>query len=269
MFNTTKQGESGMSKTKTPVRRAIVTPDKHFPLADDAAIKVLCKTIEIVKPNLYVDLGDIGEWESVSHWKWKKKKRPPLEYQTPVIEKDIVDVNLGMHIIDEALDKVNCPTKHFCEGNHDDWLNRFNEAHPYLNLSVKKSLNLESRGYSYHPMGKYLKIGKLYFYHGNHYGGMYHSKNHLTKLGVNVMYGHWHDLQQHSVTHMDGQKSAWSLGCVKNMSDEQNKWLANRKHNWSHAFAIVDFFENGYFTVHVIQIINGKTSLWGEIIDGN
>jgi hypothetical protein len=23
------------------------------------------------------------------------------------------------------------------------------------------------------------------------------------------------------------------------------------------------------FTVHIIQIINGKTSLWGEIIDGN
>ena len=258
-----------MSKTKTPVRRAIITPDKHFPLADNAAIKVLCKAIEIVKPNLYVDLGDVGEWESVSHWKWKKKKRPPLEYQTPVIEKDIIDVNLGMDIIDEALDKVHCPTKHFCEGNHDDWLNRFNEEHPYLKLSIKESLNLESRGYSYHPMGKYLKIGKLYFYHGNHYGSMYHARNHLVKLGVNIMYGHWHDLQQHSITHMDGQKSAWSLGCLKNMADEQNKWLTNRKHNWSHAFAIVDFFENGYFTVHVIQIIKGKTSLWGEIIDGN
>jgi hypothetical protein len=23
------------------------------------------------------------------------------------------------------------------------------------------------------------------------------------------------------------------------------------------------------FTVHIIQIINGKTSLWGELIDGN
>ena len=53
------------------------------------------------------------------------------------------------------------------------------------------------------------------------------------------------------------------------MSDEANSWLGYGKINWSHAFAIVDFFQNGYFTVHVIQIINGKTSLWGEIIDGN
>ena len=39
-------------------------------------------------------------------------------------------------------------------------------------------------------------------------------------------------------------------------------------HNWSHAFAIVDFYDKGFFTVHVIQIINGKTSLWGELIKG-
>jgi len=82
------------------------------------------------------------------------------------------------------------------------------------------------------------------------------------------MYGHWHDLQQHSVTHHDGAKSAWSIGCLKDMSPEANGWLNYRDVNWSHAFAIVDFFEKGLFTVHIIQIINGKTCLWGEIIKG-
>ena len=52
------------------------------------------------------------------------------------------------------------------------------------------------------------------------------------------------------------------------MSDEENEWLGGRKINWSHAFAIVDFFTRGHFTVHVIQIIDGKTSLWGELING-
>ena len=129
------------------------------------AIKVVCKAIEILKPDSYVDLGDTGEWEGASAWKWKKKKRPPLEYQMPSIEQDIKDTNNGMDIIDESLDKVNCKIKHFCEGNHDDWLNRFNEEHPYLGISVKSALNLDKRGYSYHPIGKYLKMGKLYFYH--------------------------------------------------------------------------------------------------------
>ena len=88
------------------------------------------------------------------------------------------------------------------------------------------------------------------------------------RLGANVMYGHHHDLQQASVTHMDGVKSAWSIGCLKDMSEEQNEWLGGRRINWAHAFAIVDFFAKGHFTVHVIQIIDGETSLWGELIKG-
>ena len=67
-------------KDKGVVNRAIVTPDKHFPLHDKPSINVLCKTIEIVKPDIYVDLGDIGEWSAFSAWKYKRKKAPPLEF---------------------------------------------------------------------------------------------------------------------------------------------------------------------------------------------
>ena len=88
-------------KKKGVVKRAIVTPDKHFPLADLAAINCVKRTIEIVKPDIYVDLGDVGEWHGSSHWQWRKKKRPPLEYQIPFIDKDIVDVNKGIDIEDE------------------------------------------------------------------------------------------------------------------------------------------------------------------------
>ena len=67
-----------MPSDKGVIKRAIATPDKHFPLADMPAINALCKAIEIVKPDIYVDLGDVGEWEAFSHWKWKRKKAPPL-----------------------------------------------------------------------------------------------------------------------------------------------------------------------------------------------
>ena len=36
------------------VRRAIVTPDKHFPLHDDKAISVVCQAIEMIKPDTYI-----------------------------------------------------------------------------------------------------------------------------------------------------------------------------------------------------------------------
>jgi len=112
---------------KNKVRRAIITPDKHFPYEDKPAIQALIKAIKLVKPDIYVDLGDVGEWESVSMWKWKRRKQPPLEVMIPDIEKDIEDVNRGMDLIDRALDKENCKERHFTEGNHDNGHNRFVE----------------------------------------------------------------------------------------------------------------------------------------------
>ena len=255
---------------KSALKRAVVTPDKHFPYADMPAINVVCKAIEIVKPNIYIDLGDTGEWENFSHWKWKRKRKPPLEMMIPQLETDVIDVNEGMDIIDEALDKVNCQEKHFCEGNHELWLEMFVEEHPYLpQYMPATALKLKERGYKFHDCGKLLKIGKMNFYHGHHYGGQYHAANRLRKLGGNIMYGHWHDLQYMSATHMDGAKGAWSIGCLKDMSAEKNAWLGNRKINWGHAFAIIDFYDRGRFTVDVVQIIDGKATVWGELIDGN
>ena len=256
-------------KDRGVIKRAIVTPDKHFRLHDSKAINVLCKTIEIVKPDIYIDLGDVGEWEAFSHWKYKRKKAPPLEFLTKEFDKDVKDVNKGMDIVDEALDKANCTEKYITEGNHDNWLNMAVEKYPYIpQYKFANAVNLKDRGYTYYRFGRHLKIGKLYFYHGHQYGGQYHTSNHLRKLGCNVMYGHWHDLQQMSATHMDGAKSAWSIGCLKDMSADKNEWLSNRRINWAHAFAIVDFYQGGHFTVHIIQIIKGKTSLWGELIEG-
>lgn len=256
-------------KDKGVVNRAIVTPDKHFPLHDQKSINVVCKAIEIVKPDIYIDLGDVGEWGAFSAWKYKRKKAPPLEFMIPDMDRDVIDVNNGMNQIDESLDKANCKEKYITEGNHDNWCNMAVEKYPYIpQYAFAKAVCLEERGYTYYPMGRRLKIGKLRFYHGHLLGGQYHTANHLRKFGCNIMYGHWHSLQQMSETHEDGAKSAWSIGCLKDMSHEANKWLGERPVNWAHAFAIVDFFENGLFTVHIIQIINGKTSLWGELIKG-
>ena len=255
---------------KEVVRRAIVTPDKHFPYADMPAINCLTKVIELVKPEIYIDLGDVGEWEAFSHWKYKRRKAPPLEYLTEDFDKDVISVNKGMDIIDEALDKVNCQDKYITEGNHVNWLNQAVEKYPYIpQYKFANAVKLKERGYIYYPFGKHLKLGKLYYYHGHQYGGQYHTSNHLRKLGCNIMYGHWHDLQQMSATHMDGPKSAWSIGCLKDMSSDKNEWLDNRRINWAHAFAIVEYYDKGNFAVHMVQIIDGKTSVWGQLVNGN
>jgi len=124
----------------TAVSRAIVTPDKHFPNADQPAINVLCKAIDFIKPTIYVDLGDVGEWENFSHWKYARRKQPPLEFMIPGLETDIIEVNKGIDQIDEALDRVNCTEKYMIEGNHDNWLNTFCDAHSYIPSSKKSTI---------------------------------------------------------------------------------------------------------------------------------
>ena len=46
---------------KGVVKRGVVCPDKHFPLADPKAISCFLQAIAIIKPDFYVDIGDVGE----------------------------------------------------------------------------------------------------------------------------------------------------------------------------------------------------------------
>ena len=252
-------------------QRAIVTPDKNFPIADYSAINVVCKAIELVKPDTYIDLGDTGEWELFSNHYWKNKEKPPLEVLIPMLDKEVKSVNDGMDIIDKSLDKIKCKKRYFIQGNHELWLDNFVDKHPYLpQYKTENALNIKKRGYEYweYISDDKLKIGKLNFTHGN-YVPIHHAKKHLASFKENIMYGHTHDLQRFTETGLGGTQSAWSMGCLKDMTSQKNKWLKGNLHNWNHAFAIVDFFHNGDFKVEVVEIIKGRTSVWGELIDGN
>ena len=258
-----------MANDKGVTKRYIVTPDKHAPLHDRKAISVVKQAIEVVQPDGYIDLGDFGEWASVSHWQWKRKKKPPLEYITPKVEEDIKSVNALFDEIDYSLDKAKVKDRRFCMGNHEEWVDYFLQEHPYRKqYKFENATDIKNRGYKLYQSGEYFKIGKLFFYHGHHFGGQYHAANHLRKLGVSVMYGHYHSMQMSSLTGLNGPIEAWSIGCLKDMSKEKNKWLKGRPHSWVHSFAIVDFFTGGKFSVTPISIIDGQASVYGEILKG-
>ena len=257
------------NKRKDAIRRAIVTPDKHFPIHDKKAIKVVCKAIQIVKPDIYIDLGDTGEWEYFSTHYWKGRNAKPMEDLIPLLDKDVKAVNKGMNQIDKVLDKVDCKERHFVQGNHEVWLDKFVIRYPYLDqYKTENALKIKERGYKYHPYNKKdnLKIGKLNFTHGK-FTSKYHAWKHLDVYGESVMYGHTHDLQRHTKTRKGGTISAWSLGCLKDIQIDED-WLGGRLTNWNHAFAIIDFYKNDNYNVQIVEIIKGKTSLWGELIDG-
>ena len=226
----------------------------------------------MVKPRIFINLGDVGEWEIVSHWKTKYNELN-LGIHLPLIDYEIGAVNEGIDRFDKVLDKIKCKERYILAGNHDVWLDQFVEnrvgSHAVLeDYTFEKACHWKERGYKYYQMNDPLKIGKLNFIHGS-YTNVYHAKKHLEVYGANIMYGHCHDIQRHTLSKLDdGTIGSWSIGCLKDMSADANPFLRGRLNNWNHAFAIVTWWRNGNFQVEVVEITDGKCFVWGEQITG-
>ena len=251
------------------MKRAVVFPDQHYCVHDVKAVNVALQVLEKANPDIFVNLGDVGEWESVSAHRYKRRKRPPLEYILPLVDKEISQVNKELDRVDAILDKVGCKERYICQGNHDEWLDKFVEENPYLEeYMFRQACHWDERGFKFYPYNKVLSIGKLSFIHGA-YTGPTHAKKHLESYGTNLIYGHTHDLSRFSMTRMrDGAISSWSLGCLKDMRPEKNTWLRGRLTNWNHAVAVVDFWKNGNFAVQIVEIVKGKAVYNGEELIG-
>ena len=134
----------------------IIFGDMHFPLHDEKAFSCALKVIEKVKPDVFINLGDFAEGEYVSHWRWSRRKRP-LEYQLPLIDKEADQVNYHLDRIDKALKKVGCKEILSCMGNHNAWYDAFVDENPYLEQYKPQNLfKIEERGYEWYPYGELL-----------------------------------------------------------------------------------------------------------------
>ncbi len=250
------------------MQTAIVFPDTHIPLHDKPAWRCALRAIEVVKPDIFVHLGDVGEWGSVNHWQYKHRKKPPLEYIIPGIDIDRRIVNRHLDHLDRVLDRAKVERRCITQGNHDRWLDYFVEEHPWMqDYGFRKSIMAEERGYELFTPGDKLFIGDLYLYHGDKWAGMYHGANHLRRLGCSVMYAHHHDRQQASQSNIHGSIQAYSLGCLKRLDHEASDWLRGRDHNWSHCIAIL-YLDNGKTTVQLVPITDGVMYLHGKRFDG-
>lgn len=245
----------------------IILPDQHYPLVDRWAESCVLQAIEHVKPTFFVNIGDAGEWESVCHFRYERRKRPPLDYQLRELARDARSVNRGMDKFDQALDNVGCEERHFIEGNHEVWTDRLCEEFQVLKYKYtpKKLLRLEERGYSYYPYGQYVKFGKLNIYHGGHWMGKYHTHAHIRETASNVLYGHTHDAQIARHSTLSGPLGAWSIGCI---CDFKKPFLKGRPTNWSHAFVILHIERNGLFDVDLVDIVSKRCIVWGKRITG-
>jgi hypothetical protein len=249
-------------------RVGVIVPDIHAAPLDDinggvdnSALNCLIKSIKIIKPDFITYIGDLGEWSSVNHYEWDKRKRPLLRDTLTLIEQDKLAVNEVLDKIDNASSSV--VDTYLTIGNHDEWLNNLCSEVPQLKdtFTPQAVINSKQRNYKCFEHGRWVRFGKLYLSHGTEAAGANYCKAMLLKAGASVMFGHTHSCQSSSISTLGGYHKAWSIGCISNMD---KPFLRGKTTNWQHAFAILHVHRSGYFSVEVIDIINGVCWVYGQ-----
>ncbi len=268
----------------------IVSPDKHAAPEGDHeggvdpwAMSCLYQAAELIKPTGEIDLGDVGEWSSVSPWKYKRRKRPGMKRTLDALAADVAAVNSVLDEKDKAF--ASATKKVMIQGNHELWVdNMLEEWQDDLNefgqqwegivaapvpgrvLTLPEMLQLPQRKTAYVPYGDYVRLGSLFLYHGGHFGGQYHAAAHLRGLSASVMYGHHHDYQVAKTGLLGkGLHAAW---CIGMLCKPRKPFMRGRPVNWSHNFAVVHVEKDGTFHVEVIEIFEGKCYVQGKKITG-
>ncbi len=259
-----KKSKVKLSKAKKPFSTYLIIADAHVPYINAPVVKSIFRLMEDIKFDGFINLGDFMDMSPISHWLKNKKKT--LENKR--MKDDYIEGNRLLDEFDKRL-PATCD-KRFFYGNHEDWYFQLIEEYPALEglLDPKIELKLEERGYKvYDTINHIERIGKLNFTHG-----MYCSQNfvkkHIDSLMTNVMIGHLHTprLRFAPSPAREIAIAGYSVGCLSNLSPA---YMKNRPNSWVHGFAVVYFYDNGYFDVDLKRIVSGRFVFNNKLYDGN
>jgi len=247
-----------------PFKTYIVTGDYHVPYVDESSVRVILDVTKNLNPEGFIILGDYMDMTPISHWLKNKKKI--LENKR--MQFDYIAGNELLDEFDKVLSKK-CD-KRFFYGNHERWYYDLIEEMPALEglLDPKIELRLKERGYTVYDVINHIeRIGRLCFVHGIYHNQNY-VKTHIDKFQTNVIHADMHS-PRFRCSESPARSIAlvgYCLGCLCNLAPDYGQ---NRPNKWSHGFAVVYFYENGYFDVDLKRIVEGKCVFNGKMYNGN
>ena len=246
----------------TDIFRVVIQSDTHVPEHDPTAMTAFCAFLRYYKPHGLINIGDFMEMGAVSHW-------TPLSPEAKRLTPEILLAQKLLRDIDKAAGPQ-CVLKRFLIGNHESWLDQLliekvpevydNLSSLGVDLRIQELLGLKDLGYRVIPLNEILQIGHMHYIHG-YYTGKYHASKHLDVFGVNLIYGHVHDVSQFSGVSVKGIYSATSIGCLRTLNAP---FLKGKPNNWRHGFGIVEYRIDGTFTQYVPTMVNGGFSFNGK-----
>jgi predicted phosphodiesterase len=227
--------------------------DIHLPYHDKFAVQACFA--EFKRRNvdgIYLN-GDIMDMENVSRF----ESAPNGRYL-----KDEIDVGRAFL---KSLRKMfpNIPI-YWKDGNHEKRLEsyitgRCEELANLYGMDIPTLLQLQDLDITYIPEQKVSKFGNLWIAHGHELGlrsGTVNIARQVRmRVGVNIIFGHWHKNQTDSSRNLaDEIHSAWAVGSLCYLKPRYTGVL----NQWTQGGATVQLHENKKsFTVHPFQIQDG------------
>lgn len=245
------------------LKRVLVLPDIHIPFEDKRSLAAVEQVMAAHPWDEIVQIGDFLDFNCISS---HNDGRPGLtEGQT--IASDFAAANRVLARWQRIVPKAQIT---LLEGNHEERILRYLEKYPPLKgqIEVPVNLRLKERGIRWVPSwseGKLYQIGNAYFHHGL-YTNDAHAKKMVTHFGVNMFYGHTHDIQTYSYPQYgkDRTLTGQSLGCLC----LPQRYMKGAPDKWQQGFAALTFFGDDYFTPNVVRVFKHRFYFEGKVYQG-
>lgn len=255
--------------TLQKIYKVIVLPDLQVPYHDKRSLKAVEKYMADNTWDEYVNLGDFMDLDCISSHNANNIRQVEAK-------RIFKDYEVGNEILDrhQAIIKKHNPKAKFTllEGNHDYRIERYLDQFPQLEglIEIENGLKLKQRGFKWvrcYQKGELHKIGHAYFHHGR-FTNQYYARKMVEYYGVNIFFGHNHDIQGFSKVNYGKNKTlvGQSLGCL---CEYEQSYIKGNPTNWQQAFGIFYFLPNGHFTYYIARIFQHRfISPEGKIYDG-
>jgi UDP-2,3-diacylglucosamine pyrophosphatase LpxH len=238
-----------------PGSRVLIPGDIHFPKHDPELLSLLCKHREAMGVTDIVLIGDTFDCFGISH---HKKNAAQMATRGTVAH----EASVAAPFLRKLRGQMRSARCHVLTGNHEDWWDDLVDDNPGLSgmtwdIAYAKALE----GWTVHPYGTGLRVGKLLVTHGDELAGSLSKHSTHAVLanypGQNSLYGHTHIVMQStSISYKYGKQekhSAWTIGhCRSNTEVMDDKVQRSWARRWEQGVAIVDIFNSGMF--HVTQL---------------
>lgn len=240
-----------------PLYKVIVIPDCQIPYHDKLSMRAVERYMADEEWDEVIYMGDFMDFHQLAKF---TKDEPEALTKSLAADYNVANVILDRHkMVVNSERTTKKPKWTYLFGNHEDRVRRFMEENPQTKglLDVDVNLRLKERGFKVvksYPNGDVHRIGNAYFHHG-----LYTSQNHAAKMvsnfGVNIFYGHTHDVQLCSKVLWGKDKTivGQSLGCLCRYDLD---YVGTKPTNWSQAITTFYFRPTGMFNYYVSLLFN-------------